>query len=515
MLRYLFNDNIDYKNAVRYDTVIIGGGIAGLYAALNLSPKLNCALIAKNGFDSGSSWLAQGGTASVLGEDDSFEEHISDTLIAGAGHCRLDAVKALVQEGPSDIQTLIEMGVPFDREPDGELHLTREGGHSHNRIVHCGGDASGKETTKRLSEIVLTKENITIFFRHYLVDILTESNEVRGVVVHNGKSNQIILTRHVIIATGGIGQLYRYTTNPVGTTGEGIAACVRAGAKVQDMEFVQFHPTALVPSENDEKMFLISEAVRGEGGILKNNNGEAFMVGLHSLADLAPRDIVTRAILKEMRKTKSDRVFLDVTGMSDEFFSNRFPTITAECRKYGVDVPRDFIPVCPTQHYLMGGVQTDLDGKTCIDGLYVCGEAACTGVQGANRLASNSTLECLVFGRRAAIHISNHFKRGSISEYIKIQGAKGTKPCPTDETIAKIVQRLKCLMTEKVGAIRNTNELSAAVSEIESLISEFNNCIFTTQYQYDIINRLNTSYLIASAALARKDSMGSHYITAK
>lgn len=291
MRRYLFSDFENVEISGKYDVIVVGAGMAGLYCALKLDGGLSVALITKGGLDIGSSWLAQGGIAAVTKSDDCFDDHIQNTLTAGAGHCDEKAVEVLVKEGPSDIKELIKMGVPFDRDENGEIIVTREGGHNRPRILHCGGDATGKLMTKRLSEVVTERENIDVLFDTYFVDVLTDKTGVMGVVVNDGKKNSVILSRNVIVSTGAIGQLYKYTTNPQYSTGDGIAACVRAGAVTKDMEFVQFHPTALAMGEEKGKMFLISEAVRGEGGVLKNKFDEPFMYNKHSLRDLAPREI--------------------------------------------------------------------------------------------------------------------------------------------------------------------------------------------------------------------------------
>ena len=512
MRRYLFSDFDNIKIADKFDVIIVGAGLAGLYCALNISPELSCALITKSDFTGGSSPLAQGGIAAVTRESDSFEDHIRNTLTAGAGHCDEKAVEVLVKEGPSDIRKMIDMGVPFDKDENGEIIVTREGGHSCSRILHCGGDATGKLMTERLAQLVSEQKNVKVIFNTCLVDVVTDKNGVCGVVVNDGNENKILVSKNVVVSTGAIGQLYRYTTNPKGSNGDGIAACVRAGAITKDMEFVQFHPTALAIGEEDGKMFLISEAVRGEGGVLKNENDEPFMYNKHSLRDLAPRDIVTREILRELDRTGTETAYLDVTCMDEEFFKKRFPTIYNKCKSLGINVPEDRIPVRPTQHYHMGGVKTDLHARTGVSGLYACGEVACTGVHGANRLASNSTLECLVFGRRAAKQINCDFRPLDGFNFEKPACEKYDIPMPCDEEVKADIAEMKKLMSKNVGALRKTEKMQAALDRFTEIKEKYANRKFEKQLHFLLWNAISNSILITQKALARKESIGSHYI---
>ncbi|MBP7402809.1 MAG: L-aspartate oxidase, partial [Clostridia bacterium] len=401
MRRYLFDGSLKDVPVESFDVVIVGQGIAGLYTALRLDPALSCAVIAKSDPQLSSSWLAQGGIAAVMIAEDTRAAHIQDTLTAGAGLCDEQAVRTLVAEGPRDVQTLIDWDVPFDLDDIGNIKLTREGGHSANRILHSGGDATGRGVTRRLAEIAAGRPNLRLRDPAHLIDVLTENGETVGVLAwENGY--RILRAPNVVLCTGGIGQNYEYTTNPSTSTGDGIAAAIRAGARVQDMEFVQFHPTALMSRDPSRRFFLISEALRGEGAVLRNAEGERFMQGKHPLAELAPRDIVTRGIIQEMERTRSTYVYLDSTHRTAAQLEERFPTIYAECLRQGIDISKQWIPIRPVQHYMMGGIHTGLDAMSSVSGLYAVGETACTGVHGANRLASNSLLECLVFGRRCA-----------------------------------------------------------------------------------------------------------------
>ena len=504
----------------KYDVVIVGSGIAGMYASLHLDDSLKVALITKVDIETSNSWYAQGGIAAVIAKQDNSKMHIEDTLKAGAGLCKQEAVEVLVAEGPENIRELQNMDVPFDVDADGELQITREGGHRLRRIVHCGGDATGKETTKRLGEIVMQRRNIDVLFHTFLVDIVSDTKSVQGVIICDAESGKYTLlhSQNVIIATGGLGQLYNYTTNPVGAVGDGIACAYRAGARLRNMEMIQFHPTTLVTNENTDRLFLISEAVRGEGAVLRNKKGEAFMQGKHPMADLAPRDIVTREILKELRRTGDDCALLDCTAMTGEFFSKRFPTIFSQCEKFGIHLTEDYIPVHPAQHYFMGGIETDLDGMTNIEGLYACGEAACTGIHGANRLASNSMLECLVFGRRCARHINaSRVKARSSDLEKKLAQEIGSVETValSKEQISAYKREIKNIMSDDFGAMRNAEDMQSAKHEIERIISECENMECDTQDAMELYNMMEVAHRVAIAALARKTSVGAHYIESK
>ena len=514
MRRYLYPETISLSRLPRedFDVVIAGCGVAGLFAALNLDPSRSVAILSKSDLKQSNSWQAQGGIAAVLAREDKFQLHEEDTVTAGAGLCKMEAVRTLVEEGPDAIHTLEEWHVPFDYDESGELILAREGGHRLRRIVHCDGDATGRETSKRLGEIVLSKKNIKPYFRHFLVDIATDEKGVCGVVLYDEEKGEwkYFATRNVILATGGIGQLYIHTTNPLGAVGDGMAIAFRAGAAPENMEMVQFHPTTLMAGETEGRLFLISEAVRGEGAILRNGKGEAFMQGKHPMADLAPRDIVTRNILKELRRTGEDRAYLDCSGMTKEFFKKRFPNISARCEEVGIRLTEDPIPIHPAQHYFMGGVKTDLDGKTGVPGLYACGEVSCTGVHGANRLASNSMLECLVFGKRCAksIERTQTWEKGGYPNE-----GKGS---PLYRATAEEVQRdrlvLRQTLSDSFGPVRHRREMLLGLETILALFEKYDRAFSRDVETIELCNMTLVALKIAQAAIARKESMGSHYI---
>lgn len=514
MRRYLYPAlaSLSQLPKKEFDVIVVGSGIAGLYAALNLDSKNQVAILTKNELKDSSSWQAQGGIAAVLTEEDCFQLHMEDTLAAGAGLCKEEAVKVLVEEGPENIHILEEWEVPFDYNESGRLILGREGGHRLRRIAHCDGDATGRETTKRLGEIILTRENIHPHFRHTMVDLITDENGVRGVIVYDEENRAywFFAASHVILATGGIGQLYAHTTNPRGALGDGMASAFRAGAMPENMEMVQFHPTTLMAGETEGRLFLISEAVRGEGAILRNGRGEAFLQGKHPMADLAPRDIVTRCILKELRRTGEDRAFLDCSNMTREFFFRRFPNISAQCEKLGIELTRDYIPIHPAQHYFMGGIQVDLWGKTGVPGLYACGEVSCTGVHGANRLASNSMLECLVFGRRCALSIDNaHRPR------------KETTPTPipdnaflslSSEEIRADRAKLKKTLSHAFGPVRRRGQMKYGLETLSALQQKYDQVLCQSLAAVEMCNMTLIAHEIAKAAMARTTSVGAHYI---
>lgn len=511
-MRYAVDKSIEISEYLDYDVVIIGSGLAGLYTALNIDEDYSCCILTKESVDISNSWFAQGGIAAAMSSDDTPLSHIEDTLMAGAGLCNEDAVQILCDEGPSDIKKLVSMNVPFDLNEFGGLMITREGGHSKRRIVHAGGDATGRETVKALAYLVASSSGVTFMGKTFFVDAITDlSGTVCGALIHSDSGYSIIRTRNIVVATGGIGQVYKTSTNPSVATGDGIAAAMRAGALLKNIEFIQFHPTGMWDPKQKGQAFLISEAVRGEGGVLRNKNGDRFMESVHKLKDLAPRDIVARAIVAEMERTGEDHVYLDITQKSDQFLSQRFPTIYGECLKRGIIMSRDMIPVCPVQHYLIGGVAVDFASRSTVPGLYICGEASSTGVHGANRLASNSMLECLVFGRHAAEDINRTLAGHRPEMHLE---PLGLIPAPRsaihlDYTVIRT--RIQNLMNDYAGVRRNVKGLAAALEAISAILEELSEGFDNCREYIECLNIAMVAKAITTSALSRKESVGAHY----
>lgn len=511
-MRFAFSGKPDKIDTKGFDVLIVGAGIAGLYTALQLDERYSCCVLTKESVEISNSWLAQGGIAVALSDDDAPRLHLDDTLIAGAGLCDEAAVRVLVEEGPREVMTLVGMDVPFDLNAEGDLQITREGGHRKNRIVHAGGDATGKETVKSLARLLAKRHNVSFLSHSFFADVLTDAQgEVVGAMVIDADGKwRAVNCRNIVIATGGIGQVYAASTNPSVATGDGIAAAMRAGAAVAGLEFIQFHPTGLWSPNPEERTFLISEAVRGEGGLLKNSKGERFMVGKHELNELAPRDIVARGIFAEMTASGEDHVFVDITAKDRDFLEHRFPTIFHECLSRGIDISKDWIPVRPVQHYLIGGIKTDLHARTNVPGLYACGEAASTGVHGANRLASNSMLECLVFGHRAAQDINARLARETAPAFAmpELPEPDASAAAPDLRAIRREIQRL---MSEYGFVVRTTEGMEKALTRIRELRSQLSPRLPRSRELVETINIATVAEAILTAALARKESVGAHY----
>jgi L-aspartate oxidase len=495
--------------ALETDFIVIGSGIAGLRAAIELAQQgARVTVLTKDRTNESNTEYAQGGIAVALSEDDRVALHEEDTTSAGAGLCDESAVRVMVEDGPRLIQELIAWGTEFDRE-GGRLVFTQEAAHSRRRILHAHGDSTGAEIVRALIARARAERDI-VFLPHAATEsLLVQEGRVRGVryldpLVHAPRELQ---ARAVILASGGAGQVFLHTTNPQVATGDGMAMAYAAGAELADMEFVQFHPTALNVAEAPR--FLLSEAMRGEGGTLRNADGKRFMPRYHEKAELAPRDIVSRSIVAEMQRTGTRTVYLDMTALDARYLVNRFPTIYRTCLRYGLDITKDMVPVSPASHYCMGGVRTDLDGRASLRGLYAAGEVACTGVHGANRLASNSLLEGLVFGARAGRSAATDDAREKWNARAVGKSGEGREAASsgaaTGEIALSVRKRVRRLMWERVGILRSRESVSRALHEFEQ--------IARAPLSLASRNFLTVATLIARAALWREESRGAHYRT--
>ena len=510
----------------KYDFLVIGGGIAGISFALKAARYGSVAILCKTTLHESNTVFAQGGIAAETYLPDNFEKHIDDTLIAGDGHCDNAAVEKVIREAPEQIQELLEWGVDFDRRDDGTFDLHKEGGHSEFRILHHK-DNTGFEIQESLIQKIRAHKGIDVFENHFAIEILTQHHlgqiithhtpniECYGVYVLNQRTNHIhtFLSKTTMLATGGIGSVYLTTTNPAIATGDGIAMVHRARGVVQDMEFVQFHPTALY-NPGERPTFLITEAMRGYGAVLRTQNGKEFMQKYDVRASLAPRDIVARAIDNEMKIRGEDFVYLDVTHKNAEETKNHFPNIYKKCLEVGIDITRDYIPVSPTEHYLCGGVAVDLNARTSINRLYAAGECSCTGLHGANRLASNSLIEAIVYADAAVKDASEIIDTLAFNEKIPDWNDEGTSLAEEMVLITQSFREVEQIMSSYVGIVRSNLRLQRAMSRLGILYREtedlFEQSVVTREI-CELRNVISVAYLIIKQALLRKESRGLHY----
>lgn len=483
-----------------YDFLVVGAGVAGLRAAIELAKAGRVLVVAKDSLRESSSEYAQGGIAAAVGADDSPSLHEADTLAAGDGLCDPEAVRLLVGEGPAAVQELIEWGAQFDREGP-RLALGREGAHSRRRILHAHGDSTGREIARTLYQKAVSLRNVELRAFSAVMDLLLSESGVAGVVACDASTQHHVQlpARAVLLATGGLGRVFTHTTNPEVASGDGVAAAWRAGAELSDLEFVQFHPTVL--AVEGAPGFLLSEALRGEGAYLRNGSGERFMTRYHELAELAPRDVVSRAMVAEMERTGGAHVYLDLTHLEGDFVRRRFPRIYETCLRYGLDLTKEPAPVRPAAHYAMGGVRTDLEGRTSVPRLYAAGEVACTGVHGANRLASNSLLEALVFGARAGRAMR------------ELAGAPLAPPAPLAEPLFPSVEEeeLRRLSWRHCGIVRSGEGLEEACRRLEGL--PLAGSARPNRSRFELRSMHTVAWLVARCARARRESRGAHYRT--
>jgi len=517
------SSSVNGADVTHFDVIVVGSGAAGLTVALSLPSHLNVAVIAKAPLTEASTYYAQGGVAAVLDETDSTDNHIEDTLIAGAGLCHRDAVAFTVEGGKEAVDFLLKQGVRFTLDEEEQLHLTREGGHSHRRIIHAA-DATGIAISTTLIKQVKKRKNVTLLTNHAAIDVITRhklgldgDNHIVGMYVLDMDSNTVktFRSRFIALACGGASKSYLYTSNPDIATGDGIAMAWRAGCRVANLEFNQFHPTCL--HHPKARSFLITEAMRGEGAYLRLPNGERFMPRFDERAELAPRDIVARAIDFEMKRLGVRHLYLDITHRTPEFIKGHFPMLYERLMELGIDITTDQIPVVPAAHYTCGGVMVDLDSRTDIPGLYAIGETSFTGLHGANRMASNSLLECFVFGAAAARHITAQIKQhGAADEDLTVPAWDASKAQNPDEDVVILHnwEELRHFMWNYVGIVRTTKRLERALNRIQMLkkeIEEYYSSYIMSKNLIELRNLALVSEMIVRCALLRKESRGLHY----
>jgi L-aspartate oxidase len=493
----------------QFDVLVLGGGIAGLTAAIAAARRWHVGLLTKAGLNDTTTFLAQGGIAAALGESDSPDLHFQDTVNAGAGLCDPEAVRVLVNEGPDRVRELIEICPRFDRQ-NGEIVLGREGAHSVRRVAHAGGDATGREVASALSEAARVGSRVQLYEDEFAIDLLTIDGRCIGALSLNLADGEYTLNLAMvtILATGGAGQVYARTTNPEVATGDGVAMAYRAGASIRDLEFVQFHPTGL--AVGDSPTPLVTEALRGEGALLRNAAGERFMPAVDPKAELAARDVVVRGMLAEMAREGSSHVYLDATGLDADMLRERFPRVTALLAEHELDLSRDLVPVAPVAHYFIGGVVTDVWGRTTVPGLYAAGEVASTGVHGANRLASNSLLEGLVFGDRVVRHLDRYIGRlGEDVRRLQFELPMQSEPPAQHSDIAAVRRRVTELMSDKVGWLRGDEGLLAALEELHATNSSLR-LGAAGPPEFELLNILTLATQITKCALLREESRGVH-----
>ena len=508
--RYLVRFNPKRVPHLFTDVLIIGAGITGIRAALAVDPKLQVVLATKDVISQSNSAYAQGGIAGVFDPVDNFANHVADTLAAGKGLCHRSIVETVVREAPERIRELITLGTVFD-QTDGEMALTQEGGHSHRRVVHALGDATGKEVMRALIERVRREPHLDIWEKTFTIDLLTHEGECRGALVWNPEHGKtFVWAKQTILATGGAGRLFRETTNPEIATADGQAMAFRAGCEVRDMEFMQFHPTVLYIAGSSRH--LISEAVRGEGGLLRDCHGRRFMPDYDPAAELAPRDIVSRAITRQMEKTRHHCVYLDVTHLDKSLVHERFPHIGQVCADFGLDLTRDQIPVRPGAHYMIGGVTVDDEARTTLPRLWAAGEVTSSGLHGANRLASNSLLEGLVFGLRAGRNASAA-ALGEVDQFTALSlepDPPSSQPADASLKLDDLLNSLNSEMWRNVGIERNAEGLEAALQQVEFWDRYVGPREFNSTQGWELQNMLLVARLMIRAALARVESRGTH-----